>query len=149
LADDLPKGATDAIRCSVATDLVDHVDVYAFKSAKDAAVAYLRTLRSVDIRPRSGNCETGRGGDGAWAEGDDSTELTEKDGVSFDGTLYIPARYGCYVADGVARALATCGKRLVTVTAKAKALKPLHDWVWDFGDATDLPDPAPPAICLV
>lgn len=147
LADELPKGATVAVECLLDTDLVDRIDVYAFKTERNAAVAYLRALKAAGIKPRSGNCETGKGGDGAWAPGDDPRDVTSKDGVEFEGRLYIPARYGCFVQDGVAHAIATCGVHLVEVVAQAKPLEPLHTWVWDDAGNTGLKEPIPPGIC--
>lgn len=144
---DLPAKATAAVGCLLDTELVKRIDVFAFRSQNEAALAYLRTLRAADVRPRSGNCETGKGGDGAWAPGDDPRDVNAENGVRFDGAFYVPDRYGCFVEAGIAHAIATCGKHFIEIVGTAKALAPLHTWVWDDAGNTDPEDPVPPGIC--
>ncbi len=144
---ELPASAVAGIECLVATDPVASVEVIAFRNIRDAARAYLRTLDGAGVRPRSGTCEAGKGGDGAWAPGDDPRDVTADDGVAYKGSYFIPQRYGCFVEDGVAHAIATCGKHLVEIISTGRPLEPLHTWVWTYADDTEREEPVPPGIC--
>lgn len=144
---ELPGSAVAGIVCLVATEPVASVEVVAFDTVRDAARAYLRTLETAGVRPRSGTCESGKGGDGAWAPGDDPRDVSADDGVAFKGSYFIPQRYGCFVEDGVAHAIATCGKHLVEVVGTGRALEPLHTWVWTYADEIEREEPVPPGIC--
>ena len=144
--ENLPDKATAGIECSVGSDLVDRVGVYAFATPADALAAYTTRMASYGVALRSGDCLAGTAGDVAWTPGDGPTEGGDQ-----------PNRTGCFIDEnGHANIRVLCGiqvgdqeiGRYIGVLGASTQIRPLLDWTARYADGVDVPVPGPPGICL-
>jgi hypothetical protein len=144
--ENLPAKATAGIDCSVGSDLVDRVGVYAFATPADALAAYTTRMAGYGVALRTGDCLAGTAGDVAWTPGDGPTEGGDQ-----------PNRTGCFIDEnGHANIRVLCGLqvgdqeigRYIGVLGASTKIRPLLDWTATYADGVDVPVPGPPGICL-
>lgn len=141
---DLPQNATDAIECTLGSDLVERVGIYRFDTPEAAAGAYIARMASYGVALRSGDCAGGTAGDTAWAPGD---------GDAGD----IPYRIGCFLDEnGTANVRLTCdaypstlggGGRYIGVLGAARDLAALTAWAQQYPGGAEVPVPTHPGLC--
>jgi hypothetical protein len=144
---DLPQNATDAIECTIDSDLVERVGVYRFDSPEAAAGAYIARMASYGVALRSGNCGNGTPGDHAWIPGD---------GPADGGDL--PYRIGCFLDEnGTANVRVTCnelpsalggGGRYIGVLGSGTDLADLTAWAAMYPEGAEVSVPTPPGLCV-
>ena len=144
---DLPQNATDAIECTIGSDLVERVGIYRFDTPEAAASAYIARMASYGVALRTGDCRAGTPGDAAWTPGD---------GPSEGGDL--PYRIGCFLDEnGTANVRLTCdaypsalggGGRYVGILGTGADLAALTAWAAQYPDGVEMPVPTPPGLCL-
>ena len=134
----LPTGAVAGIECRLSAALVVRVGAYLFDSEDAATIAYLDRLTSSGVTLGSGDCSSGRRGDGAWSSGDGL--------VSFAGAEWAHGRIGCFHDQyGAANVRATCGRTYVGILGRQDDLGALHAWAWQPVDESG--PGVPPGIC--
>ncbi|HEX5014622.1 MAG TPA: hypothetical protein VFV72_10755 [Candidatus Limnocylindrales bacterium] len=144
--ENLPDKATAGVECTVGSELVDRVGVYAFATPADALAAYIARMASYGVALRSGDCLAGTAGDGAWTPGDGPTEGGDQ-----------PNRTGCFIDEnGHANIRVLCSLevggqeigRYIGVLGASTQIRPLLDWTATYAEGVDVPVPSPPGICL-
>jgi hypothetical protein len=144
--ENLPEKSTGGIECTIGSDLVDRVGVYAFPAPNDALAAYTSRLAGYGVALRSGDCLAGTPGDAAWTPGDGPTEGGD-----------LPWRTGCFLDEnGKANIRVICGVetdsdqeigRYIGVLGASTKIRPLLDWVTAYEAGVETPVPTPPGIC--
>jgi hypothetical protein len=145
--DNLPAKATAGIECTIGSNLVERVGVYAFATPQDALAAYISRMASYHVALRTGDCRAGKAGDVAWTPGDGPDEGGDQ-----------PWRTGCFLDEnGTANVRTICGlvngtggeiARYIGVLGAAKKIKPLLDWTEAYEDGAEQGVPSPPGICV-
>jgi len=144
--ENLPDKATAGIECTVGSDLVDRVGVYAFATPADALAAYTARMAGYGVALRTGDCKAGTPGDAAWTPGDGPAEGGDQ-----------PNRVGCFIDEnGHANIRVLCGLqagdlelgRYIGVLGASTQIKPLMDWTARQPENSSVPVPTPPGICL-
>jgi hypothetical protein len=136
----LPARATTGVECRVDAGIVERVGAYLFGDARDAALTYLERMAAYGIRPASGDCPAGSGGDARWMPGDGMAGRTA-DQVSFGGSSrLIVGRSGCFLDEnGNPNVRVTCGAMYVGILGRDGGLADLHRWAWQSPDGRSSP----------
>ena len=145
--DNLPPKSTAGIECTIGSNLVQRVGVYAFANPQDALAAYIARMAGYHVGLRTGDCRAGKAGDSAWTPGDGPDEGGDQ-----------PWRTGCFIDEnGKANIRTICGLvnspggdivRYIGVLGASTKIPPLLDWTDRFEDGVDVPAPSPPGICM-
>ena len=134
---DLPPGATAGIECSVESDLVERVGVYAFEGWADQVAAYRGRMDAAGIEPRSGDCRRGvPGDDNYWGVDEEAyvpySPESQEYGIVVDGLPYLQNRIGCFLDQfGNANVRVTCDYgTYIGVLGRTNNLRDLTAWVY-------------------
>lgn len=134
---DLPPRATAGIECSLQSDLVERVGVYAFDSWEDQVGAYRDRLAAAGVEPRAGDCRHGVPGDANYWGVDElafepySAE-SEEYGLVVGGLPYLQSRIGCFLDQfGNANVRITCDYgTYIGVLGRTSDIRDLTAWAY-------------------
>ena len=145
----LPDGARFGIECSPHGALAARVGLYRFKSANEAAYAYMTRMASAGVDVRSGNCNRDKPGEEPWVPGDGEANYDDPGVFNWENEALMPERIGCFLNDdGIANVRVACGYDYIGVLGTGSDLSDLTDWAWKYPKGTEPSIPEPPGICV-